>query len=305
MEAEHIIHLLTNNQWYLFYLAGIMMFAGYAKDTGLFMPVFVYIMEKVKSKKLVVLMVSTIGGILPIPGRVSVSAGLLDQIAPKQKKKRAFFGIIDYFATHHYYLWSPLEKSVIIPMAVLGLMYWDFLVIMAPALVAMFVFIFWLVIFKLSDDSINIKIREKCCKSDCKNQANNLFAYIRWDIILWLAAIIVTTNFLKEYTNEVKEFIENSGFTLLAASALGFIGAFILGSSSRFAAIVAILVTIFGVQYLLWFFVIEFIAYLLSPMHKCLYIGKSYFETPIAEYYKYIILLSSILLITAGIFTFL
>ena len=60
---------------------------------------------------------SLLGGILPIPGRVALSAPLLDAIAPPDKKKRSAFGVIDYLSTHHYYWWSPLEKTVVLPMA--------------------------------------------------------------------------------------------------------------------------------------------------------------------------------------------
>jgi len=292
-DYNHILHLLTHNQWYLFYLGFIMIFAGYAKDTGIFMPFFNYLLKTIKNKKIVVLLISAFGGILPVPGRVSVSAGILDQIAPKNKRKRQIYGIIDYFATHHYYLWSPIEKSVIIPMAVLGMSYWGLVETMAPAIIVVFAFIIWLVIFKLDEENINVEIKKPCCGARCNIQPKNLLEYV-----------IFATNILKEHTNEVKSFIEHESVTLFIASLIGFMGAFLLGSSSRFAAIVAILVTIYGEQYLLWFFTIEFIAYLLSPMHKCLYIGKSYFNTPSTEYYKNILMLSTVLLAVAGLITF-
>ena len=42
-------------------------------------------------------------GVLPIKGRVTVSASLLDTLAPKDKKKREKFRPIDFMSSHHYY----------------------------------------------------------------------------------------------------------------------------------------------------------------------------------------------------------
>ena len=74
-----------------------------------------------------IILTSILGGVLPIPGRVALSAPLLDAIAPPDKKKRSAFGIIDYLSTHHYYWWSPLEKTIILPMAALGITYREML----------------------------------------------------------------------------------------------------------------------------------------------------------------------------------
>ncbi len=45
-------------------------------------------------------------------------------------------------------------------------------------------------------------------------------------------------------------------------------------------------VGVFGIETLPLFFAIDYAGYMLSPAHKCLVVGKSYFRTPIAEYYK-------------------
>ncbi len=67
--------------------------------------------------------VSAIGGILPIEGRVTVSAGVLDTMCSNHSHNhgREKMGIVDYLGNHHYYLWSPLEKTVILPIAAFGL----------------------------------------------------------------------------------------------------------------------------------------------------------------------------------------
>ena len=117
------MEILINNQQFLVYLGLIMIITGILKQKGYLTDVFSFLLHTVKSKKLVLFLISLFGGILPIPGRVAVSAGILDIIAPKDKVGRESYGIIDYLSTHHYYIWSPLEKTVIIPMAVLGLTY--------------------------------------------------------------------------------------------------------------------------------------------------------------------------------------
>ncbi len=119
----------------------IMISAGLAKEYQLFAPAFAYVRNTFRSNKFVLVILSAVGGILPIEGRVTVSAGLLDTIAPKDGPARERMGIIDYLATHHYYMWSPLEKTVVIPIAAFGLTYGAWLGMIAPLLIASLVFI--------------------------------------------------------------------------------------------------------------------------------------------------------------------
>ena len=72
-----------------------------------------------------------------------------------------------------------------------------------------------------------------------------------------------------------------------------------LGSSSRFSAITAILTKMFGLKYLPLFFAIDYSGYMLSPVHKCVMIGKGYFKTPLLRYYKYILLVCISILLVA------
>jgi len=117
-----------------------------------------------------------------------------------------------------------------------------------------------------------------------------LLRFVDWKLIAWVAVIIVAANFARTNTNEIKEFLGNtgldiqtlSGFTLL--SLLSFAGAFALGSSSRFGAITVILASIYGIEYLPWFFAVDFVGYLISPMHKCVAIGMLYFGTKLRYY---------------------
>ena len=294
--------LILNNQWYLLYLSVIMITAGYAKDQRWFAPAYIWIVNNTKSKRAVVALISGITGVLPITGRVAVSAGFLDTIAPKDKEKRKVYGVIDYLSTHHYYLWSPIEKSVIIPMAALGISYWTFLGYMLPLLVVMFGVIGYYIFSVLKEDDVEINVDGFNVGE--KYLEKNPLKYINLNTIVLLAGIIILGNITKEYTNEIQMFIENNTASLIHVSLISFLGSLFLGSSSRFAAITAIAVTIYGVEYLPWFFAIDYAGYMLSPTHKCLSIGKMYFGTSLKEYYKSIIILCSSIIAMAAVITF-
>jgi hypothetical protein len=114
---------------YLFlpYLIGIMIVGGLVKNYGVLNEVFVVLRNTFKSNRLVVAATALAGGVLPIEGRVVMSAPLLDSIASDKAQSRSKFGIVDYLSTHHYYWWSPLEKTVALPMAALGLSYTQYM----------------------------------------------------------------------------------------------------------------------------------------------------------------------------------
>ena len=156
---EFTSSLLLHNQQYLLLLAIVMAISFTAKKTQVFLPFYTWIAQTVKSKRAVVAIISFVSGILPISGRVAVSAGALDTIAPVDAKKRKNFGIIDYLSTHHFYFWSPLEATVITPMAVLGISYWGFIGKVWPLiLTAAVVILFY--IFKVIQRNIYFSL---CC----------------------------------------------------------------------------------------------------------------------------------------------
>ena len=112
---------------FLPYIIGIMIVCGLVKQYGVLNEVFVALRKTFKSNRLVVAATALAGGILPIEGRVVMSAPLLDSIASDKVQSRSKFGIVDYLSTHHYYWWSPLEKTVVLPMAALGMSYTTFM----------------------------------------------------------------------------------------------------------------------------------------------------------------------------------
>ena len=320
---------ILKGQIYLFLIIFVMMIAGMIKENNLFSDVFAFLKRSLKSNRAIVALFSAMTGVLPIKGRVTVSAGLLDTLAPKDKKKREKFGPIDFMSSHHYYFWSPIEKTVILPMAAFGLSYTAFLGIMWPLIAATFAYIIWYLVYMVKDTDIALAETKKKIKVSRITRYvfpyimgvsaviagvnflwafglltlyyiivtqtfdwKKLFGYVDWKIIAWVAIIILLANTTRLYTGEIKEFIGSTGIDMNspvgfgAISLLAFGFAWILGSSSRFGAIMVILTSLYGIQYLPWFFAVDFAGYILSPMHKCVAIGKMYFGTSLTYYGK-------------------
>lgn len=334
------MEILIKGQEFLAYLLFIMFITGILKERGYLMDIFRLLEQKVKSKKMVVFLVSLFGGVLPIPGRVALSASMLNSIAPVDNKKRKKFGIIDYLATHHYYLWSPLEKTVIIPMAVLGLTYTTFMSYIWPLLLITGIYIIYYIL-SLKDDEIDIDVKDEpinwknilfvvlpfmvtimvSCFTDYFFTAftvftlylilysklwKNLISYINWDLLLIVGAIIVLGNAINFHYPLIEEFIKQykNPESILVVSVVGFLASFMLGSSAKYASIVSMLTVVFGMQYFVLFFTLEYSAYLISPSHKCLPIGQKYFHTGFLTYLKALIIWISIM-ITYAILTIL
>jgi len=143
-----MIDLIFNGQLYLFLIVFVMMIAGMIKDNKLFKDLYCFFEKNIKSKKAIVAIVSALTGLLPIKGRVTVSAGMLDTLAPKKGTLgREKFGPIDFMSTHHYYFWSPLEKTVILPMAAFGLSYGAFIEMIWPLLAVTIAYILFYLIY--------------------------------------------------------------------------------------------------------------------------------------------------------------
>ena len=296
-----MIDLIMSNQWYVLYLAIVMIISGYVKDLGLLVPVYTLIKSSVKSNRMIVFLLSCVTGVLPIPGRVTVSAGVLNTIAPKDKAKREIYGIIDYLSTHHYYLWSPLEKSVILPMAALGISYIAFLEYMLPLLLMTFIVIFYFIFFVLSENDVEIEMVDN---NSQKVIEKNPFNYLNFHSLIFLFFIIILSNYARTHTEMLYEYVSYFSNSFALISVVAFMSSLALGSSSRFAAITVLCTGIYGIEYLPWFFVIDYAGYMLSPAHKCFYIGKSYFNTKLVDYLIAISILLLSLIIVSVIMSF-
>jgi hypothetical protein len=335
----------TGGLGYLWMIVFVMISAGLAKEHQLFAPVFAYVRNVFRSNRFVLVILSAIGGVLPISGRVTVSAGLIDTIAPKEGKGREKMGIVDYLATHHYYLWSPLEKTVILPIAAFGLTYGAWLEMIWPMLAVSLLFIGWYVWYQVHEDDVVITPSKFKMSAVTRNvfpmvvsiatyvAFNNyylsfgllalyymmitatwdykkLLGYINWEVILVVGAVIILGNYFKANEAEFKALITDSAFdptTLVgmgAITAIGFAASFLMGSSGKFIAFAVLLAQLFGMEYFLWFFAVDYAGYLLSPTHKCVMVGNRYFGTPYSTYYKALGTWGALLLATGGILTF-
>ena len=288
---------LLNGLWYVPYLAIIMVLSAWAKKTSFFMPVYRWIATHVKSKRAVVAIISAISGVLPIEGRVTVSAGFLDTIAPNDSRRR-LYGIIDYLSTHHYYFWSPLEKTVILPMAVLGLTYTGFIGYVWPLIVTCLVVGLFYIFFVLKEEDVAIDLeKNKTCDHDHATK------WLDWKILAIVAGVIILGNYIKSFDEQMLEIVKNNG-SLAVATLLSFLFSFAMGSSSKYAGFVSLLATVFGPQYLPLFLAVDYTGYMLSPTHKCFAVGKTYFDTPIGEFYRAIALLCGSLILVSLIMVF-
>ena len=336
---------LFKNLDYLWMVIFIMISAGLAKEYSLFAPAFAYVRSTFRSNKFVLVILSIIGGILPIEGRVTISAGLIDTIAPKDGRGREKLGIVDYLATHHYYMWSPLEKTVILPIAAFGLTYSQWLAKILPLLLVSIAYIVWYIWTQVKDEELHIAPASFKLNSVVLNVfpmflaigayiagENMIFcflalaayyilitqcwslrkinSYIKWDAISVIAIVIVLGNFVKNNSQSIESYIKTTHLDIhtfsgvLLLSILAFTTSFFMGSSGKFVAIAVMLSQLFGTQYFLWFFAIDFAAYLVSPTHKCVAIGNRYFNTPLTTYYKALGTWGILLLIVSGLLTF-
>lgn len=311
-----------------------MICSGLIKDNCLFSGVNAWVAKLFRSKKIAISLIAALSGILPIPGRNVASAPILDSVAAKNAKSRSKYGIISYLATHHWYLWSPLEKSVIIITSALGLTFVQVLSFTWPLLLIMLAVLAAYLIFFVKNEDIEINLDNNGMEWTIipfllgvgllicgivpwlifgilaifyifltkTFDIKKLLSYIRWDLVAFCSFILIISDILNKYNNVYVEHIKvlaDTNFVLV--SIIAFLAAFLMGSSSKYAGIVAILVGIYGIGYLPYFLALEFAGYLISPMHKCVIVSKMYFGTSIKHFLAIIITLC-ILLISCGIF---
>lgn len=288
--------LLLANQQFLILLASVMALSFAAKKTQVFLPFYSWIAKTVKSKRAVVALISLFSGVLPISGRVAISAGALDTIAPEDQKKRKNYGIIDYLSTHHFYFWSPLEATVLLPIAALNISYWTLIGKIWPLIATAVIVILFYIFRILKEEDIDINIPDKPLKkkdkqpwqieADAKRDRKQLVDYAR--VLLFTGIVIILSNIVKANFDTINSWVEEAhrNNLIFLVAVAGFLASFALGSSSKFAGFVVISVGVFGIETLPLFFAVDYAGYMLSPAHKCLVVGKSYFRTPLKDYYK-------------------
>ena len=318
----------------LWILCIVMTIAGIFKERGTLGGVYSLVKSTVKSKRGMVTLISFVFGVVPITSRISFACSMLDALQDKAKNNQKM-GTIAYLASHHYYLWSPIEKSVVIVCGILGISYLQFMQVMwIPALIAI-VFSVVYIFTSVTEDEISLKeipSIEKGSIFDILGLAiaialaavyspivvyslyiamlisiHNRFSF-KWIDLSVLAyaggatllGVLIgqQTSWLTEF---IKSFLDSQGIVAICILAYGV--SLLLGSSAKFAAIAGLLTKLFGLKYLPVFYLVEYAGYLISPSHKCVAIGKVYFKTPAGMYFLPIILLSIILIIYAVLYT--
>lgn len=280
---------LLEGIWFVPFVVGVMLLTNLVNAKGYFVPFYNFLERRIKSKRLLIALISAVSGVLPIPGRVVVSAGALNTLAPDDERRKNY-GIINYLSTHHYYLWSPLEATVLIPLSVLGISYGYFLSLIAPLLVTIIGITLYYIFYVLKEEDIVINRVER--------KKQNIVKGIKWDVVALVALVIIAGNAIKMYSTTIVDFFMSYNSSVFFASVIAFVTSFILGSSSKFAGITTLLATVFGINYLPLFFSLGYAGYLISPTHKCLVITKTYFNLNM-ELYKILLLISAVL-ITVG-----
>ncbi len=132
------IFKVLNSEMYLFALISAYIIGSIIKEYGYFVYFYNWLTIKCGNNKVVLFIVAALCGILPIEGRVTLSAPLMDSIVKQDTKIRSKMGVVDYLATHHYYFWSPIEPSVLIFLATLGITWSTFIMFTWPLIVAYF-----------------------------------------------------------------------------------------------------------------------------------------------------------------------
>ena len=315
----------------IFLLASIMVVAGSFNRLGVMADTHGIIQRFVPSKRGTLSILSLIFGVLPISGRISFTCGVLDALQDRTKNNQKM-GLIAYLATHHYYLWSPIEKSVIITCAVAGITYATFMSYMIIPAVIAFLFSFVYIFSSVTEDEI--VFAESSASGTAWYYALALLgaialiialpskfgmlvmpffaAYMIWKVgfdkkwmdwgTLGLVAGAIT---LGQFVGLAEPFAKThiAGFNSIYYALPGaFIFAYVMGSSAKFAALCGLLVKTFGIKYLPLFYLVEYSGYLLSPTHACVPIAKSYFKTPIGMFALPLFMLSAILIAVATYF---
>jgi hypothetical protein len=161
--VEFLEQYYLADEIYLFVLFTIMVVAGIAKEHNLFGSTYGWLKSKIGCNRLVIAIVSLVSGILPLEGRSTVSAGILDTATASHEKDlqaRQKLGPIDFITTHHYYMWSPIEKPVMLPMAAFGIGYSAWIGMLWPLMAVSALFIAYYLFVVVKEDDVSIEVPE-------------------------------------------------------------------------------------------------------------------------------------------------
>lgn len=152
--TEALMFKLINNASFLIMVVSTMVISGIYKHQQILGALYGIVLRYVTNRKLLVLLLAA--SFQPVPSRTMLTTALVEGMASKDANRERL-AVFSYMSTNHYYLWSPLEPSVIINMAALGLSYWQFLHYMMWPLVAYaLVLTAYAIFFVDSDDFVQV-----------------------------------------------------------------------------------------------------------------------------------------------------
>jgi len=139
-----------------------------------------------------------------------------------------------------------------------------------------------------------------------KYRAWNIIKRVDWKLICVAGCIIAASTVIQQHSEQLIAVVEGltTTYGLHVCLISSFFAAFLLGSSSKFAAVTSLMVAVYGIEYLPLFYIFDFGGYLLSPSHKCLFIGKLYFQTKLVAFYRVVGIITLIMIVTALMKTF-
>lgn len=335
---------LLSSECYLFALISAFIIGNIIKQQGYFLQIYTWVVNGYGNNKIVLFFLSILCGILPIEGRSTISAPLMDSVVNQEHSSRQKMGIINYIASHHYYFWSPIEPSVLIFLTALGISWSTFLTYTWPLLSVYLLFFISLLYFYVEPTDLTVqkydnyrwsKYRQSifCCvillltisitvilevvyKFESplkwtlivptvfllimtKTSFNDAIKLVDWKTIFVVALLIAFGCYIKQYGDMLQHIIQSEPNTFIMMM-IGFVSAFVLGSSSKYAGIGSIIVLAIGnINWLPFVLAVEYSGYLLSPTHKCLSISKLYFNTN-TQYLLGILLVLCVLLVTTA-----
>jgi len=271
-----------------------------------------------------------LSGLLPIPGRIVLCKSLLDTMSDIPDKRT---NVTAYISTHHYYLWSPLEKSVVILLGGLSITYAQFISYMlVPIFIYMIFMLYHVCTLKLkitskhTDDnqsgSIDILLLLLCLIVSCFVDViiESLLCYLVYLLIkykpglriikdidirtlVYVSVILVIGCVVKHNISHIHEYLSGVQGDLYLAMILSFIFSFILGSSSKFSGLCLLMTIIYGLDYMCIFYVIDFSGYMLSPTHKCTLVAQSGCKSGRGYFYSRLMCICLSMIVCTGLYT--
>jgi len=272
-------------------------------------------------------LIMVLSGILPIPGRIVLCKSLLDTTC---KSNCNNMNLAAYLSTHHFYLWSPVEKSVLILIAGLGISYVQFIHLMIAPIVVYLCIVAWFVrgveyevntdTFKMSSMRdivlLTVILVVSCVYTGFIHMLlvylMHLMRKYRYSVVnfkdidfktvMIVSFIILVSSLVREYEVMLHDVVLSYN-SLSMVCVLSFVASFILGSSSKFAGVCLLTTSIFGLEYMCLFYTIDFCGYMLSPFHKCGAIARSGSLQPTGRFHTGVFSMCVLMILCSGIYT--